>query len=168
MWTEYNNLLEQEIKLFKAARDTEIEKRKFILGADGRKLQGLNGKSEILLKEIHALQDKREDMGMDLLKRLGHVPGDLTLTALVNLAGLDNPGQGRDMEKTAEDYRASVHALKAETDENHRILNSTSGSIQRMLAGLKKIVSPDDGDTYSPDGRRESRAAGSVLLNATG
>ena len=163
MFTEYTRLLSQEAALFKAALDTEQEKRKYIMSAHGPKLQALTDKTEVLLDEIRGFSEKREQLTAEL-------PGEQepTLANIVKLALEQNFSNQPELERAADHYRQTAILLKQETEENNRLLIGAENAIERMLGNLKKLSSGAP-HTYSPSGvssNRERENARSVILNA--
>ena len=160
MFNLYRDLLGQELSVLKLALVNEKEKRRSILGADGKKLQVQTEKSSILMKEVANLASRR-----NLLIKKYASENNLSLEEPMTLSRLCTLVEERAGEisaefcETVEAYRNAAFSLKQETEENGRRLTEARDTIHRLLNSLV----PED-KTYGRDEKKQY--SGSVILNA--
>ena len=163
-------ILNQELMLFRAALDNERRKRRAILAADGKRLNELSQKTEIFLKEAQGLEEQREAAVRALLDRYGQDdPHEaLTLRRLVRMLEETAPTEGLGLKDVADEFRTTVFALRRESGENNTLLADTQARIHNLLTG---ITDPDADKTYNPAPNarakaKKERAGKAMLLNA--
>ncbi len=159
-------ILHQELQLYRAALETEREKRRAILAADGRRMQEYTKKTEALVREAGALEQKREQI-LDELARTGVAfvnqrPSLRELLVLGESAADLDPGL---FALVRDHFSATVSHLKTETEENRRLLGNTARSLHNALTDLQNRVDPRD-ERYRPGGSRQAKVNAPVLLNA--
>jgi flagellar biosynthesis/type III secretory pathway chaperone len=160
------DILNQELILFRAALDTERRKRRAIQSADGKRLNELTAKSEIFLKEAQGLEAQREQIVRSLMDRYGASdPNEtLTLRRLVRIMEEAAPVESLGLGSVADEFRSTVFALKRESIANNELMSNTQKRIHRLLTG---ITDPDADGTYTPAGNvKKDRAGKALLLNA--
>lgn len=164
MFKKYSELLNQETLLLKNAYDTEKNKRRCIFSADGKKLQSLTEKSNILMKEISEIAAKREKLFLEYAKEnYLELDKPVTLSQFCLLVDEKSPDLSREICITVDEYRNTAFLLKQETEENGKRLTQARDTIHRLLESL----AADKDSTYSnvPEHNRK-KYAGSVIVNA--
>jgi len=163
MLTDIVHILDQEVSLFQAALETELEKRDAILSASGRKLQVLTAKTEILVKEIQKLEEKRTEIAQMFARLYGLKRADLS--GIISMAD-EMKLNGRDeLEKMAETYREAAGLLQSEVRENSVLLTKTGERLNRVVDSLKSLISGES-KTYGPKTKTNRKSSGSLILNA--
>ncbi len=163
-------LLNQEIMLFRAALDTERRKRRAIMGADGKRLNELTAKTELFLTEARSIEDQREAAVRALIDRYGIQDRyeTLTLRRLVRLVETEAPAESIGLKDAAEEFRSTVFALKRESAENNRLMADTRNRIHDLLTGISDPAEEDK--TYNPTNsataKKQQGSAKALLLNA--
>lgn len=154
-------MLSSEIAVLKQAMLTERKKRTAILSADGQNLKILNVKSDTLISEMVRMEKERNDF----LKANG-MPE--SLTALEDNAETRVEGKNKSFLGLASNYRKVSHDLKAIVEENQRVLQTTSKSIQRMLVHMHSVATGAQSKTYAPaqSNLSKNKSTGSILVNA--
>lgn len=160
---EVCNLLEQETLLLRSIADTELEKRRHILSANGRKLHDLTRKSEILLAEQEALGGRRSQLAGELIAP-GVVGRELTLREVVDAAIAAGANEAERLQTIADRFRVQVQEVEGQVAENARLLGLAGQSLRRLLQGLTEAAGQTE--TYRPRGEEGRRRAESVILNA--
>lgn len=161
---ELCRLLEQETLLFRAIAETELEKRDHILTANGRKLQELTRRTELLLVESQALGGRRSHLSAELLGHSPEAGREVSLGEIVDAAaaaGMERTGHFREV---AAGFRSQVSEVQGQVAENDRLLGLAGQSLKRLLTGFQKAAAKTD--TYSPKGDEGRRRAQAVILNA--
>lgn len=161
-FTELRDLLIQETILFRTIATTELEKRRHIATADGRRLQELTRKTEILLAEAELLSGRRSAIGSELLGASD--PEEVTLRSLVDAALEMGDSQAEEFALAAAAYRQQIDALRANAAENERLLHLAGQALQRLQSGLQSAAR--ETETYRPHGNDAKRKTSAVILNA--
>ncbi|MEQ9365707.1 MAG: flagellar export chaperone FlgN [Leptospirales bacterium] len=162
-------LLNQELMLFRAALDTERRKRRAILSADGKRLNELTAKTEVFLNEARTIEGRRESAVRAMVDqyKIQDAHETLTLRRLVRLVENAAPAESIGLKDVAEEFRSTVFALKRESAENNKLMADTRHRIHDLLTG---ISDPKDEDkTYNPVNKsaaKKERGSKALLLNA--
>lgn len=160
------HIMHQELLLYRAAVETERDKRWAILAADGRKMQDFTQKTDIFIREADALEQKREAalaefLGANAALFAGKRPA---LSDLVELGERDQELDRAIFTQVRDQFAATIRALKSETEENRRLMEKSAASLHRALTEIQNKADPRDG-TYRPEGAKK-QAKAAVLLNA--
>lgn len=159
-------IMRQEMVLFEAAISTERDKRKYILSANGYKLQHLTRKTETYLAELGLLEKKRLEAARDIVREMPEVDEDVTLSSLLMLLKDVDPAGWKEFSPLSDRYRELGAMLRAETEENSRLLASTAQSIDRVMGNLRDLAGAKEKETtYAPESPSRKSRGGSVLLN---
>ena len=159
MYQKVFQILHQELQLYRAALETERAKRRAILGADGRSLQEYSKKTETFLQEADRLEQHREAAVSKLPLREG------SLSELLAAGDADDQTDSGLVTLIRDQFAPTIRDLKAETDENRRLLENSGRSVHRALTELQNRADPRD-ETYRPGGPRQNQSGAAVLLNA--
>lgn len=175
--TDLQDILNQELALFRASLETERIKQRAILSADGHRLQTLTRKTETLLGEIAGLETLRVKAGRELLlQRNVELPAgrEPSLSDLVRAAGEAGLEGAREIEDLAREYRETVHKLKTLVEENQRMLQQSRQGVHTLLSEFARQAEENASDkTYRAKGQekksRRAKAGGaqSALLNTS-
>ncbi|MCR9143619.1 MAG: flagellar protein FlgN [bacterium] len=163
-------LLNQELMLFRAALDTERRKRRAILSADGKRLNELTAKTEMFLNEAQALEGKREIAVRAMIDRykIEDSHETLTLRRVVRLIEANaDPAESMGLKDVAEEFRSTVFALKRESAENNQLMSDTRHRIHDLLTGISDPAEEDK--TYNPANKasaKKNQSSKALLLNA--
>lgn len=164
VFQEVCRLLEQETLLFRSIAATEIEKRRHILTANGRKLQELTRKTEILLAETEALSGRRSQLSSKLLADNPKEARDFSLSEMVDRAMEAGMAEAERFREVAARYRTQIGEVQGEVGENDRLLGLAGQSIRRLVHGLQTAAGRTE--TYRPHSEENKRRAQSVIVNA--
>ena len=155
--------LQSEIKIFEATIKLEKEKQMAILKARGKDLQELNRESESCIQKLADLGVRQIELRKELM-----VNTDASNLEEINLTYIARQGEGK-LDAVVEEYRRLALKLKAETEENHRLLERTGASIDTLIQGLKSVAVAKDRPAYAPhnsSGQSGRKSSGAVLVNA--
>ena len=150
--------------IFRSISNTELEKRRHIAIADGRKLQELTRKTEILLAETEALAGRRLQLSAELLGQSDDPNREVSLAEIVDAALAAGLEQAEHLRNVASTYRLQIAELSGNLVENQRLLTLAGQSFQRLLHGVQSAAGRTD--TYGPRSEEGRRKAQSVILNA--
>lgn len=171
MVRKLTHILTQEVALVEAALQSEKQKRRAILAADGRELQTLTDKSAAFMQELDRMYDARALAMRSVIDHYGLAEMRNTEMPDMNamLAALEQQSAVEaleDLTRVVARYRESAHALKALNDENRELLEKTSSSIHRLLVGLQEELDDSREKIYAPEKQTTRKNTGSILLNA--
>lgn len=168
MTTRYLDILEQAIALFEKGTAIELEKRKAILSAGGSELQRLTGCSADLQRKIQEADTTRSNLEKEIFPGMfgeGKAP---SLTEIERALLLKSPESANRIPDILNRYRKTVWRLKAESDENLRLLHSSARAIGRLLHNLQNLAVSDSRNIYAPRSDHPPRTGRTraVLVNA--
>ena len=159
--TELNNILKEEIGLFKELCKLEEEKTEAILEKNGRTLESISCKQEELLKPIDLLESNRRDL-IDKYKDIswpGMASRDISLKDVAALNGRSANGiaeQGMELKKI-------LMKMKSLQEINQKMLNDNLEFFNITINELKNAVSIKSG--YGEKGIEKKSITNPLLFN---
>lgn len=161
---ELINILRKEKELYEELSRLEENKSKAIMKRNGGSLDDISRREDLLLKELSFLEEKRvKSIKICVqMKGLDTFHADITLRELAAFIG----GETAEM-LLANGYALKNAALKVKRvkELNEQLMQDNLNFFQTVFSGLKNAVNLNTG--YSPNGKEDVMAVGSLLFNKT-
>lgn len=152
-------LLDEECQVYSHLLELARKKQQFLIGGQLTELEQLLSQEQEALKAATVLEEERYALQCDLAQLYGSQPGELTVTALAELAGHSYGPR----------LKESQHHLVKLVNDLSALNQSSAELIQQSLAYINFTMDAVAGATfpaaYNRDGSRKKRQVGLRFFN---
>jgi flagellar biosynthesis/type III secretory pathway chaperone len=158
------NILKEITVLYEKVYEDEILKQDAIISRDGKELEHIAVRQELVAREIERLESARNDNVADFIKnfRLDVVAGQVTLKDIVRCMDEDSSHRLLRLGMELKDLMLRLQKLQK---NNAALVGDSMQFYTLLLDGLKESAAVKTG--YDRRGEEKSKVTGSLLINKT-
>ncbi|MCR5798280.1 flagellar protein FlgN [Eubacterium xylanophilum] len=145
---ELINTLEREEKLYASLIPIEEDKIRAVIANDLRALERITGEEQKMVDEIGILENKREQVSLDMATVLGKRPGSINLQQIAD--SLDKqPEDQKRLREIHDKMRRTVDRMKELTAQNQDLLTQALEMVEYNINVMRSTRMSSGSSNYS-------------------